>query len=290
MRVARRLAVGLPTWVPVAAGLLALYGSTYADLSRTLWRTDELAHGPLILAAVAALVWSARGRIFGGRARPSVLAGALLLALGLAGYVLGRALQIALAEVGSQIPVLAGLLLLMRGPAAVRAAAFPLAFLAFMLPLPGILLEGIQAALKVQVSALTESLLYHAGYPVARQGVVLTVGQYRLLVADACSGLHSIISLAALGVLFVHLVGRASRWHNGILLASVLPIAFAANVARVLVLALLTFSFGDQAGRGFLHASAGLLLFAIALAALLGLDAALARVLAAERRPRAATA
>lgn len=78
---------------------------------------------------------------------------------------------------------------------------------------------------------------------------MLTIGQYQLLVADACSGLHSMFSLSALGALFMYLMARASLLHNAIMLVSILPIAFAANIARVLLLLLITYHFGDAAGQ-----------------------------------------
>lgn len=264
-------------WLPLAAGLLAAYVPTYLEQARTAWATEELAHGPLIALTVVLLLWRSRTSVFGASPVPRPLAGLAVFSTGLALYVLGRSQHIALLEVGSQIPVIAGLLLYFRGTSSLRAAAFPLLFLAFLLPLPGVLLEPVQTLLKARVSEWTEQILYLTGVPVARQGVLLAVGQYRLLMADACSGLHSMISLSALGILFVHLVGRASRLHNGVLLASIVPIAFAANVVRVLTLALVTYHFGDQAAQGYLHAGAGLLLFAVALGSLLALDAALCR-------------
>lgn len=262
--------------LPIVAGLAALYGPTYADLARTQWSADELAHGPLIALAAAWLAWRARRAILDGAAAPRPALGTLALAVGLALFVVGRGQRVPFLEVVSQIPVCAGLLLLLRGSAALRAAAFPLCFLAFLVPAPGVFIDGANALLKEQVSALAEAALYHAGFPVARQGVVIALGQYRLLMADACSGLNSLTGLAALGALFVHLAGRPSRLHNAVLLASIVPIALVANVARVVALALFTFYFGDAAGRGFLHLSAGGLFFALALAAWLALDAALA--------------
>ena len=130
---------------------------------------------------------------------------------------------------------------------------------------------------------LAEQLLYAAGYPIARNGVMLTVGQYQLLVADACSGLNSMFSLSALGLLFMYVTARTSIFHNAIMLVSILPIAFAANIVRVLVLILITYHFGDAAGQGFLHGAAGILLLIVALSILFLLDGALARVI----KPRA---
>ena len=78
-----------------------------------------------------------------------------------------------------------------------------------------------------------------------------------MLVADACSGLHSMLSLSALGMLFIFIKGRKSLRHNAIMFASILPVAFAANVVRVIALMLITYRFGDEAGQGFLHGTAG---------------------------------
>jgi exosortase len=128
------------------------------------------------------------------------------------------------------------------------------------------------------VSEFAEQLLYAAGYPVARTGVVLTIGQYQLLVADACSGLQSMISLSALGLLYMHLTGRANPLHNVIMLLSILPVAFFANIVRVVLLMLTTYHFGDAAGQGFLHGTTGILLLVVALICLMVLDAILARV------------
>ena len=92
-------------------------------------------------------------------------------------------------------------------------------------------------------------------------------------------------SLSALGMLFMYVMARPSRLHNIIMLASILPIAFIANVIRVLVLILITYHFGDEAGQGYLHGSAGIVLLMAALTALLIFDAILARII----KPRAAS-
>jgi exosortase len=138
--------------------------------------------------------------------------------------------------------------------------------------------------LKQHVSVIAEQVLYFAGYPVARNGVTLTVGQYQLLVADACSGLNTMFSLSALGLLFMYMTARASLTHNVIMLVSILPIAFIANVIRVLVLILITYHFGDEAGQGYLHGSAGIVLLLVSLIALFILDAILARIFKPRKR------
>jgi exosortase B len=259
-------------WLVVIAGWTAMYGPTYWDLAQTLWRTDEQFHGVVVLLVAAGLILGRRGNAVATPAEPSGIAGGALFGLGLLLYILGRSQDILLLEVGSQIPVLAGALLILQGGSAVRALWFPLFYLVFMVPLPGFLLDAMTGPLKQWVSMIAESLLHFAGYPIARSGVMLTVGQYQLLVADACSGLSSMLSLSAMGLLYLYLVGRNSWLHKGLLLASILPIAFCANIVRVVLLILVTYHLGDGAGQGFMHGFAGMILFTTALLLVVGVD------------------
>jgi exosortase B len=266
-------------WLPIAAGLLLLYGPSLYRLAESHWNTDEGGHGPIILAIAGWLAWRCRHALLATGARPARLTGLGLLVPGLLFYVLGRSLQIPLFEIGSLLPVSSGILVAMRGWRALRSLWFPILLVAFMIPLPGIFVDAITGPLKHQVSAIAAQVLYMAGYPVARSGVLITIGQYQLLVADACAGLHSMFSLSALGLLFMYLAARTSVLHNAIMLASILPVAFAANIVRVLLLMLITYHFGDDAGQGFLHGATGIVLLVVALACLIGLDAALRRLI-----------
>ena len=266
-------------WAIVLAGLLALYVPVFYGAATGFWHDDENAHGPIILAVILWLIWTKRAALFAAPFYPAPVTGFVLLVLGLLVYLVGRSVDIALFEIGALAPILAGALLAMRGWRCLRAFWFPILFIAFMLPLPVIFVDALTGPLKQQVSAISEQLLYWAGYPIARNGVMLTIGQYQLLVADACSGLHTMFSLSALGLLFMYLTARSSILHNIVMLASVLPIAFIANIVRVLVLLLITYHFGDEAGQGFLHGAAGIVLLLVALVVLIVLDFVLARVI-----------
>jgi exosortase len=129
-------------------------------------------------------------------------------------------------------------------------------------------------------------VLYLFDYPIARTGVILTIGPYQLLVADACSGIHSIISLSALGFLYLYLMKHTSFARNAILVALVVPIAMLANVTRVMVLVLVTFHMGDEAGQGFVHGFAGMVLFVAALLLLFLVDAGLGLLRALKDKPQ----
>jgi exosortase B len=275
---ASRRAAGLE-WLPVLAGLLLLYVPTFYDLANTLWNENEYAHGPIILAVIVWLIWNKRQVLLAAPTRTAPVPGVALLLFGLLLYVVGRAQNISILEIGSLVPILAGVLLAMRGWPALRAYWFMLLFIAYLVPLPGIFVDAVTGPLKNNVSAIAEQILYAAGYPVARSGVVLTIGQYQLLIADACSGLNSMFSLSALGLLYLYLMRYKSWLHNGLILASLLPIAFAANITRVIILVLVTYHFGDAAGQGFVHGFSGMVLFVIALIMILLLDAILARII-----------
>ena len=131
---------------------------------------------------------------------------------------------------------------------------------------------------------IAENALYHAGYPIARTGVILTIGQYQLLVADACSGLNSMYSLTAMGLLFLYLAWDGNWLRAIIMLSSIWPIAFAANIVRVLALVLITYYLGDEAAQGFLHDFSGILLFLVALFLLVGLHAVLSLLSTGRRK------
>jgi len=266
----------LRTWWPVVLGLLVLYVPTYWMLADGLWNSEEQAHGPIVLVVALFLIWQRRA-VFSGDAgvlptRAEVATGWALLVIGLLAYALGRSQDILLFEVGSQIPVILGALLITLGTRAARALWFALFFLIFMIPLPGFIVDAATGPLKQYISVIAEHVLYAAGYPIARSGVMLTVGPYQLLVADACSGLHSMFSLSAMGLLYLYLMQRTSIMRNLIIMAAILPIAFAANVVRVMVLVLVTYHLGDEAGQGFLHGFAGIMLFVIGLLFLFVLD------------------
>jgi len=263
-------------WLPVGAGLLVLYVPVFYDLARTLWREEDHAHGPIILAVTLWLAWRERDALLDRATRAAPVKGFALFALGLLVYVVGRSQDINVFQVGALVPIVAGVLLAMRGWGALRRFWFVLLFALFLVPFPNVFIDAVTGPLKQNVSEVAEAILYAAGYPIARSGVMLTVGQYQLLVADACSGLNSMFSLSALGLLYLYLVRRTSLWHNALVVASILPIAFAANIIRVIVLILVTYHFGDEAGQGFLHGAAGMVLVMAALILLLMFDGALA--------------
>ncbi len=271
-------------WGLALAGFAAMYAPIYWWAANDIWQTDEQGHGPIIVAVLAWLFWSLHRQIADSPPRPSGLLGWPVFALGVLFYLVGRVFGITILEIGSQLFVAAALLLLLKGTPALRLAWFPVLYFVFMIPLPGMLVDAITGPLKASISNIVETALHAVGYPISRTGVIISIGQYQLQVADACSGLHSMFSLSALGTLFMYIMARKNKLHNAIMLVAILPIAFIANIVRVIVLVLVTYHLGDEAGQGFLHGTAGMVLMIAALLFFFLLDAALEKVLPAERK------
>jgi len=265
--------------IPIGLGFCALYIPTVIHFAETLWQTDEEGHGPLILAAALWMFYEAAQAIKTPRSNPAPVSGALSVLVGLMAYVVGHSQNIAILEVFSMIPTIAGALAATSGWGTVNALRFPLFFLLFMAPVPGFIIDAMTGPLKLFISTQAESIMYALGYPVARVGVSLSVGQYQLLVADACSGLNSMVSLIAVGLFFMYLVKRPSVVHNALLLIAIPFIAVAANLIRVIAICLVTYYFGDEVGQGFVHGATGVLLFAVSLTLMFVFDAILAAIL-----------
>lgn len=267
----------------VGLALAILYLPTLWRLFNGVWGEEGQAHGPMILAIAVWLIYRALPDLIaaeqasvestGGQPSRTVLVcGWLVLLVGLLLYIIGRSQAIDFFEIGSLIWVLAGSILLLFGAKALRLIWFALFFMLFMIPLPGLLVAAVTMPMKIAVSVCAEWVLYGLGYPVARSGVILQVGQYQLLVADACAGLHTLLTLEALGLLYLNLFRHESLLRNMSLAILIIPIAFSSNVIRVMVLSLITYYFGDAAGQGYLHMFSGMVLFLTALLLVVGVD------------------
>lgn len=274
----------LPEWWPVFAGLAILFGPTFYDLFTGAWIGEEQGHGPIIFALALWLI---------ARKWPATLAaqqqqqqhqqsqstgswiGWPVLAIGLGLHLLGRSQHILMFQISAIICVMAAVLLVKRGAAVLRMLWFPFFFMLFMVPLPSELVSTLTLPMKMAVSYVTEHLLFLAGYPIGRSGVVLQIGQYQLLVADACAGLQTLLTLEALGLFYLNVVRHTSAVRNVALALLIIPISFSANVIRVITLTLITYYYGDAAGQGFLHGFAGMVLFVTALSLILFVDSAL---------------
>ena len=251
-----------------------MYTPTFTNVFRVVWSTDEQAHGPIVFAISLWLL--AKGFMPMLSPEPVADAGSRwgwgLLFFGGLFYVVGRSQEVLILDVGSVIWVLAAVVLIFRGVDGLKKVWFPLFFMLFMIPLPGPFVDAVTMPMKMAVSYAAESIMYALGFPIARSGVILQIGQYQLLVADTCAGLHTLFTLEALGLLYLNIIKHQSALRNVLLAVLIVPISFSANVVRVIVLTLITYFFGDEAGQGFLHGFAGMVLFLSALLLIIAVD------------------
>ncbi|MCH8181049.1 MAG: exosortase B [Proteobacteria bacterium] len=283
----------LPTELVVLfLGLFGMFSLTLYDLffsvDAGLWNKDEHSHGPIMLGLSLWLLHQ-RWREFDGKTDGSASGTWLawvLFAIGFAFYVPGRALNIIYFEVFAFLPMMIGVVALVGGWPLLNKLKFPLFFLVFMVPIPGFVLDPISHFVKLHISITVAEILWWLGYPISHTGVVLTIGQYQLLVADACAGMRTLFMLEAMGIFYLNVVRHSSLLRNVVLSLLIVPISFVANMLRVLFLALLTYHWGDEVGQGYLHGFAGIVLFVIALVLTISTDGLL-RWIASRRAPQA---
>lgn len=263
---------------PLLAGLVAVIVPTLGSLGAGPWSTEAGVHGPLVVATGIWLVIRRMPRIR-ALAQPGRLGTALALLIpALLAYVFGRAYDFISVEVAALLLALFAVAYAYAGPAVLRLMWFPIFYLGFVIPLPGWVLDQVTSPLKLLVSQVVTTSLGFLGYPVARVGVTIYVAQYQLLVEDACAGLNSLISLAAIGLFYVYIL-RNTNWRYALLLlALVVPIAILANCVRVAALVLLTYYYGDAVAQGYLHNFAGMVTFTSALLFIFLVDAMLTPV------------
>lgn len=260
-------------WAIAALSYLVLFFPTYSHLFHTVWQTEEQGHGLLVFLIVLFLIWQKKQVLLSKEAlKIESIVGLVILIIGLIILSIGRSQDVEIFDVGSQMFVLAGLILYLSGYQALKALWFPVFFILFMIPLPGTVVDALTMPMKIAVSNVSEWLLYQFEYPISREGVMLQIGYYKLLVADACAGLHTVFSLEAMGLLYLHLVKRDSFARNLSLGILILPISFISNTIRVIILILVTYYYGDEIGQGFVHEFAGIVLFGTALLFIISVD------------------
>jgi exosortase len=261
-----------PANLILALGLAVLALPTMYQVARVSWSTEQGGHGPLVLATGAWLLWR---ELKSGNAevRPGApVAGALALLGCLAIFVLARITGVLEVEAFAMYGALVAAAYLLFGGAIIRMIWFPLVYLAFTLPPPDTVVAAITQPIKIAISEGVVALLYALGYPVASSGVMIYIGQYQLLVAAACAGLNSIVTLGALCLFYVYLRHRSNFTAFIVISIAAIPIAMFSNFVRVLALVLVTYYFGESAAQGFIHDFAGLLMFSVALLTVFAVD------------------
>lgn len=255
------------------AGLLVLLmGLLYAPVAPLLvwqwWNNPNYSHGFIVPLFAAYLVWTRREKIQSLTAKP-YNAGLLLILFGLASYYVGTLGAELFTSRASFIVVLAGLILFLGGLDYLKALAFPLGYLIFMIPLPAIVFNAIAFPLQLLASKVGTLVMQSIGIPVLREGNLLYLHNMTMEVVEACSGIRSLISLLALAAAFAYLFTKSS-WKRMVLVASAVPIALAANALRVAGMGALAHWVSVEAAEGFFHYFSGWTIFLLAMVLLVG--------------------
>ncbi len=266
----------------VAAATLALYAPVLVKLGQDWWQNPNYSQGFLIPPLAAYLVWEKRQTLAETPARPS--SWGLLLAACAAGLLFLGSLgaELFLTRI-SLVLMLAALVVFLGGWQWLRRVSFPLAVLLLMIPIPEIIFNELALPMQLAATRMAGSFLGSVGIPVFLEGNLIELPHnVTLEVAEACSGIRSLMALVALGVIYAHFADsrRAVRW---ILIAATFPIAVIANGLRIAGTGILTYWIGQDAAEGYFHIFSGWLVFISAFLLLVALHKLISLVW---RRPR----
>ncbi len=270
----------LISYLAVLVSILVLYVPVFHDLFVTVWNTDTQSHGPIVLGIGIWFFYFKTKQIL---QKPQTfnsapLLGWPLILLGGALYLVGYSQSVYIVSILSLVFVLCGVICIIFGTRIALKYWFALFFFVFLIPWPASVIDTLTQPMKIAVSYAADHLLYALDYPIARSGVILQIGQYKLLVADACAGLNSLFTLEAIGLLYINVINHQAFWRNVLLAVLIVPVSFFSNVLRVCTLALITFHMGDEAGQGFLHNFSGMVLFLTALILIIVIDSLIQKI------------
>jgi exosortase len=247
---------------------IGLYLQVIIGLVGDWWADSNYSHGFLVPLVSAYLVWKKKDKLKSLERKRSYF-GFLILLLGLGIYIVGTAGAEYFSARFSLIIVLFGLVYYFNGKEWAKELLFPIAFLTFMVPIPNVIYYAIAFPMQLLSSKLTQSVLHFIGLPSIRQGNIILLPNYSMEVAEACSGLRSLVSLLALGAFFAYITfpkdtnSDKSDLKRLILFLSVFPIAIGANIFRILITAIGAYVISPKLAEDFLHKLSGLIVFLI---------------------------
>ena len=243
--------------------LLASFAFLYRDVIAKLvrdWSTDDnYSHGFLIIPIALYFVWERRARLAAALSRPSYFG--LVVVLGSLGLLLAGVLgsELFVTRI-SMLGAVAGLVLFICGWDYLRILAFPILFCLLMIPLPAIIFNQIAFPLQILASKFAEVALTILQVPVLREGNVIVLPNTSLEVAEACSGIRSLVSLMTLGIVYGYFVD-SRIWARAVIAVATIPVAIVANGLRVAGTGIAARYYGQEAAQGFFHSFSGWIVF-----------------------------
>jgi exosortase len=260
-----RLSSGLPRWQGAVLLLLViwLYASILARLFAQWINDPNFSHGIFVPLFALFVLWQDRNRLKLIEPAPSWV-GLPIIVVALSMLILGVLGAELFFSRGSLLVLLAGLIILFQGWNLFRAVLFPWAVLVLMIPIPSLLLQKVTFPLQMLASRVASVLLPLVGVPVLREGNVIVLPSMPLEVAEACSGIRSLLSLVTLAIIYGFLMDRRN-WVRFVLACSAVPIAVVANSFRVFGTGLLVQYWDPEKAEGFFHLFSGWLIFVVSL-------------------------
>lgn len=253
-----------------------LYYRVFENLVHDWGQLPDFSHGYLIPFVSLYLVWDRRHILGKIDLRPDAT-GYLILLAGIFLLFLGNLAHENFLMRVSFLFVISGIIITLLGWVYYKAFLFPIAFLIFMIPIPSILLQKITFPLQLLVSQSSQQVLGVIGVPMLREGNIIILSNARLEVAEACSGIRSLMSLLALGAIVAYFTHK-DRLKQAIIVFSCIPLAIIVNVMRVVITVILTERYGSSVAEGLSHSFGGLITFFVALILLLIIGALLSRL------------
>jgi len=260
----------------IAVCLVLLYFRILQGLVSDWVRMPDFSHGFLIPIVSLYFVYERRKQ-YSVLSPSSHWAGLALLLFGVMLYLLGNLAAEFFTMRFSMLVVLGGIILFLLGKEFFKTLLFPLVFLVFMIPIPSVLMDRITFPMQLFASKVAARSLDLIGIPVLREGNIIQLANTFLEVAEACSGIRSLISLLALSVVFAYF-SQNTTWKRIVLVLSTFPIAIIANAARVTGTGILAHHYGDQVAQGFFHGFSGWILFVVAFVCLFIVGSLLSKV------------
>jgi exosortase len=259
-----RRSTGWIMWFAIILGLVVLlYGGVLKALAADWWTNSDYGHGFFVPLFSSYILWHQRRRWMSCEIRPSNFG--LLVMLGAVVFLVVGSLgaELFISRV-SLLVLLVGLVLFLAGWKVLSVVSFPVAFLIFMIPIPMIVYNQITFPLQLIASRFATFWLEVVQVPVLRDGNILIMSDYSLEVAEACSGIRSLVSLIALAVAYGYLA-ESRRWVRYLLAVLMVPIAIVSNAIRIMGAGMLAHKFGPGVAEGFLHGFSGWVLFLVGL-------------------------
>ncbi len=272
-----RMPAWLRVWLRVIAEpkyfVLLLQGFLFVTLFWPTWgwmaeRFDAsdsfYGHGWLVPFVSGWLVWQRRETLKRCPC-PSTWAAVAPLAVAVLVHMVAWRLRIGFVSGFAMIAVLALLIYANFGSQALRILRLPLVFLMFMVPVPGVLLIAVSFKMKLWAATLATHIIHWIGISAVQEGSTIQVPGVKIIVDDVCSGLRSLISLAAISFLWASQLPPATRMGSRlVLVVGSMPIALVTNMVRILLLIFIATVYGAQAAKGFIHFWSGIVVYGLA--------------------------